>query len=74
VDEALNKYRYVDYSLLSRSPRVKATGDDETLSCSDGLIELKSRAMHPEDEAKMAQFEWLAAAETVEKNILEYHG
>ena len=74
IDEAIKKLRYIDYSLLARSAREKAAKDDETLVITDGRVVMKSKVMNAEEEREISQFEWLAAAQTVEKKTLEYHG
>lgn len=74
VEDAIKKFRYIDYSLLVRASREGATRDDETLSVSDGRVELTAKAMKPSDETELGQFEWLAAAQTVEKKTLEHLG
>jgi len=72
VDEAIQKLRYVDYSLLSRTAREKAARDNETLVAVDGRVEMGPKVMIPEGD--ISHSDWLTAAETVEEKTLKYHG
>jgi hypothetical protein len=64
----------VDYSLLTRAAREKASRDDESLVVAGGRVEMRSKAMNLKTKGAMEQIEWIAAAKTVEERTLTYHG
>jgi len=74
VDEAIKEFRYVNYSLLTRSGRRRVTKDRESSIVSDVGVELHSKVMSPEGEGEISPLDWTAVAEAVESQAFHYHG
>lgn len=73
VEDAIRQFRYVPYTSLSHTARLRAAqGDDEFIINAQGG--LTARGLDRRNEASITTLDWHAAARTVEERTRFHHG
>jgi hypothetical protein len=73
VDEAFKAFKYVPYSALTHTARLKAArGEEDFLVNATGG--LTAKGLDRKEEKSVSMVEWLGAARAAEERILVHHG